>query len=724
LPGEESSGNPAFFSRHLKASEKEKAMLNKEKVMLSRKEMRRTRAWQARRTKRLKRCLVEFLILLAVLLPLSAWGTSYDWTGSKNNKWDDKNSWGGASYPGNGTSYTDQATINNSTNNPALLANTKIILLGGATDVLTIGSSAGTSALQIGDPSGLKTGLLGTRGGISNAKTITITSYGTLRNDATSSATHYSIHGSGSITMDGGTISSNAGGIWDFNQNVSGYGTISAPVYNYSTVTANNISNSLGITGAFTNESTGTLQANSGATLAFSGSGSLSNSGTLNVYGTVSNTTASLLALTGTGNAYLYGGTLSGAGGFSNAHLLSGYGYVTAALTNTGTVTASGGDSGTPRALQFTGDVTNTGGIMNTNGAYNTLDLRSLITGGNINPNGGEVDLNGATLDGTTLQAGTVKVVSGSNKLTGTTDSYATIGINSGQTLSLASTLNNYATINVGSGFLDNSGTGDATLGGGGAVTLAGGYITSTGTHAFISDNAISGYGTISAPLNNNGTLTATGAGQTLTISGKLGGSGDVVVGSNASDTVTLDLKNDLDPGNLTMNQASTLAMSDGTKTIALTGNLSFSQTDPSQWPSDGFDLVMNGSGTHANPQTLEVGGHDYGVSMEGFTDNFHLASLTVESGTYVLLTDLFDNASPGPEALYVDSLYVADGGTLDFDNLNLYALYLGNPTQVLFQDSRFGPGDIVPVPASALLLGSGLLGLGLLRFRRREKKA
>jgi hypothetical protein len=169
--------------------------------------------------------LVAVLMTLVLLVPLSVGATLRTWdAGDDTSNWTDRKNWSANTVP---NAYTDTAKINFSTYNPVSLSST--ILLGGVTDSLTIGSAAGATALNL-------SGTLGMRGGISNEKIITLS--GTLRNDATAATTHYAIHGAGSISMTGGTISSTAGGIWDFNQAVSGYGTISAPVINNSTITA------------------------------------------------------------------------------------------------------------------------------------------------------------------------------------------------------------------------------------------------------------------------------------------------------------------------------------------------------------------------------------------------------------------------------------------------------------------------------------------------------
>ncbi|HXR47355.1 MAG TPA: RHS repeat-associated core domain-containing protein [Candidatus Limnocylindrales bacterium] len=108
--------------------------------------------------------------------------------------------------------------------------------------------------------------------------------------------------------------------------------------------------------------------------------------------------------------------------------------------------------------------------------------------------------------------------------------------------------------------------------------------------------------------------------------------------------------------------------------TVQLSGSLLGNTRNLGQFTPLGT-LIMNGSGTQASPQLLEVMGQDFGTSQLGFIHNFNYGTLTLANNTYVKLIDQYDNASgTGSEALYVNSLIVPVGCTLDLNGLHLYA--------------------------------------------------
>ncbi len=77
----------------------------------------------------------------------------------------------------------------------------------------------------------------------------------------------------------------------------------------------------------------------------------------------------------------------------------------------------------------------------------------------------------------------------------------------------------------------------------------------------------------------------------------------------------------------------------------------------------------------------MEIAGKDYGENIQGFTDNFHMTDLTVAgNNTRVSLKDAVDNGNRGAgnasEALYVNTLHVSPGATLNLNNLPLYTYY------------------------------------------------
>ena len=85
--------------------------------------------------------------------------------------------------------------------------------------------------------------------------------------------------------------------------------------------------------------------------------------------------------------------------------------------------------------------------------------------------------------------------------------------------------------------------------------------------------------------------------------------------------------------------------------------------------------ITLDGSGNVGNPQQIEVMGRDLGEAANAYTNNFVIHQLTLAGSTYAQLVDIADNTpGGGPEALYVNSLVVPVGATLDLNGLKLYA--------------------------------------------------
>jgi hypothetical protein len=406
-------------------------------------------------------------IAMALVILMAGVGTvhatAFTWTGAVDSNWAQSVStynWSGGSssngrYPGMvHTAYTDTATITSTTHNPVLLRSA--VTLGGADPALTIGSASASLMIQSG-------GTLGVQGGISNLGLITVNTGGTLQNGSTSGeyviGPYGAVGGTGGITLAGGTIGS-LGGQFDFEQAITGYGTISAKVINFLDTTSGNLgvvtansATALNITGVFANGTTsfhtpivnvGTSVASPTGVLTVSGSGTFTNNAVLNIYGTFNNNTATAIGLAASGaSATLAGGTLNGTGtgGFINTGVLSAYGNIDANLNN------------------------------------NTAASSTINAAGNINVS--DIALNNA---GNTSNG-----------------------------------------INLGSYTLDHFTAGNFALTSGGYTTLAGGAITNSGGGTMANSNQIRGYGTVSAPLTTNtGGITANTAGQTLTVSGNI----------------------------------------------------------------------------------------------------------------------------------------------------------------------------------------------------------
>jgi hypothetical protein len=393
-----------------------------------------------------------------------------------------------------------------------------------------------------------------------------------------------------------------------------------------------------------------------------------------------------------------------------SGHSIRGTGSIAANMENRGLIIADGPELHIYGNNKITQSAT---GTLTTAGPGSLLVGNDhYLYGGRVYPNGGEVRLDNVRVyNGTAFGPG--KIVIGSYgasvvQLIGNFTTAADFTITGGATLSIS---NSGWITNSGKVLVESSGVtqllvtdGDPGFRGTGSIILAGTdsrISRESEGHNFVQDvnHTIRGAGTIDVPIINIGTIIAENG--TLVINQPIMwappsyGPGQIEVKNGG----TLDVIATIQTGNLIMSPNGKLSV--GTLGgIQLKGDYTFGQQNTDYWSwGSGRALQMIGSG--AQQQFLEVGGRDYGLSAIGFSDNFNMPALILTgSGTYVNLVDNVDNGHrTSPEALYVESLSVFWGNTLNLNRVHLYTYLNGNIHRVTAGEGNlFGEGQIIDV--------------------------
>ncbi len=203
---------------------------------------------------------------------------------------------------------------------------------------------------------------------------------------------------------------------------------------------------------------------------------------------------------------------------------------------------------------------------------------------------------------------------------------------------------------------LGNNGNKPSTLTIGSGVTIQGG------------SGSIGGYYSGDSVVFD-GSLVANTPGGIVTLGG--GGSSKTLqsyTALTASNGGTINI-----PESLQINGSAIVTVSPSSS-LTVGGNLLGNTQNPALFNPQGT-VTLNGAGTAAAPELLEAMSADLGSGPTGFINNFAYGTLQLSANTYVSLVDNAEN-SPGntPEALYVNTLIVPAGATLNLDGLHLYA--------------------------------------------------
>jgi RHS repeat-associated protein len=397
--------------------------------------------------------------------------------------------------------------------------------------------------------------------------------------------------------------------------------------------------------------------------------------------------------------------------------------------SNSGGITASAGST-----LTLHGTWQNTGTISATNATVNLASTFTLAQLGTFNRSGGTVNLTGTlnntgtTLalndttgswnlaggtirNGTVTTAGQAQLIATANPTLDGVTLAGDLEINDTQTVTAVNglTLSN-GRVGLQSNFSNSSptalrlsGTGPQTLAGTGQVVFAGGahgsnnQLSAVGQPfilaAGITVTTSSGGGTVGVPgqpLTIQGTVTATASGQGIAVTGtSISNQGTL---SAIGGTLSIISDVHIDSSGILAGQAP------GTITVA--GNLLGTTSNGDLFAPLGT-VLFNGQGTAAAPQLLEVRSNDQGSVSQGFARNFNYGTLALANNTYVKLTE----SSMSNRALYVNTLIVPAGCTLDLNGLHVYA-------RAVQADGMILGGSVNEVPPGPLALGTPVPGL------------
>ena len=453
----------------------------------------------------------------------------------------------------------------------------------------------------------------------------------------------------------------------------------------------------------------------------------IAENGTFYIAATIYNT-GGTMAVNGPGNAFhLLGAVISG------GQILAGEGQVILDRVLLSNLTLGpGAVTQDPHSLQFNrfGDgvslpagtvvTVGAGPVLNLGTAVHDTDPSSTIVNhGVIQLTGGGAQLNSRNA----RLSGTGRVVLGgdlNNLFTGSdymiSNGYFPLENGAGHTIEGGGTLvfknianNGAITANNGSLRIITASSGSQiSVTGTGTITVAPNASLEAGGLIYSGGGGVD----IACLTTNNGTLAANNG--VLRLYASVLGGGQITVADNC----TLELYNQALTGSLSMSPLASVKVEGSNHGFGLSGNFTFAQTDPAKWNwGANTGIVMGGNGDW---QSLEVGSQDLGAVPAGFTKNFSLSAfelwnLTPPSVARAYLTDQVDNGHRAGqrEALYVNSLWVDPGTTLNLNHLRLYTYLNGSVHQVQAgEGALFGGGQIInqslkPVtaPVNSLLL-------------------
>ncbi len=654
------------------------------------------------------------------------------WSNPAGGDWDTGSNWTGGNVPeasdnavisialNSGATITHGQAIADSVN--SLTSSDPISFSVGTLSIAGSSTISSTLTLSGGTITGAGTlnvsGLLTWTGGTMSGTGITTANGGMQIGPSASNAPEIldfrTLNNAGAATWSGGLISQTNNSA--FNIGAQGSLTINPNSDSdaYLWQTGDMSSPTIGNAGMLINAAGTATTASLAVTLNNTGSGSVQvSSGQLNLEGNV-NTTASSSLGVAAGATLEFGYPQAQPGGLGGNNL-GGAGIVGAnasgvTLTHATTVTV-GGSTG----VSAGGTGVNQGGSGGNAGSMVNLVSHSSLSGAGtvsvglnstVNEAGtcnvtGETLLDGGTVNFTSpvtsvgalaLEAGTANFSTGAAvalpALTisgGTLTGSDTVNV-SGLTTWTAGTMSGKGVTNANGGLQLGSPAGGSadildtrTLNNAGAASWYGGQIIQYNSSAFNNLAGASfttqpvlggGYnwsiGDTSTPtVSNAGTfINAGGAGTATSLAVAFSNTGSVQVPSG-----TLELQND----SITINGSQLLA-STPLATIALTGSLLGNTKDAALFTPQGT-VVLDGLGAAKSPQQLEVMSQDLGNTAAGFSNNFAYGTLQLGNNTYVQLVNQFQN-SPGtkPEALYVNTLSVPVGCTLDLHGFHVYA--------------------------------------------------
>jgi hypothetical protein len=372
----------------------------------------------------------QLLITTAALAlaPFTAQAANTTWNGTTDNSWETATNWSSGKPTGNGFAIT----ITNGTNSPIQVGASETYNSTGTTGSTTIGS-ADTVNINAGNT--LTTRSITLSGGtltgagsfkIAGTGTTGITGFGTV-SVPFGTAVNLTANGtagnplilSGGNTITGGTTTvSGAGGLNVNGDTLSGLtitdttGPVNLNGATLSGVTlggANgqfNLTGNSTLTGSITRNNTDTFNTNANTLSLKSATISGVTGGNVFVIGsggTLDNASGNS-SVANDGTTSLQGGKITNTGGgtFAFNDPVSGFGTITGPITLNAGLTASGG---TLTVDGTTNPITVGPASFQTGGAGNVLDMKGTFnypsTGGFLNPAGGTIQLDGATLNNT-----------------------------------------------------------------------------------------------------------------------------------------------------------------------------------------------------------------------------------------------------------------------------------------------------------------------------------